>query len=172
MSRVKGVPRIRSLLRRLPDTTQAGIVAEFNRAGPEIATVMRGRAPFRTGATQAGISWRVQPGQMRLLVGLISTPKGRAKLFYARIQDLGRKAQVVTVTRAARGARALGAVSISGGRKVGAVSTYAMNVRAMPGKHFITGSYRVFRQRITANLKAIYARALATAAAAAGSADA
>ena len=44
-----------------------------------------------------------------------------------------------------------------------------MNVRAMPGKHFVTGSYGPFRNRITANLKGIWDRAIRAAAAGAGS---
>jgi hypothetical protein len=78
-------------LKRLPESVRQEIVRELDRAGREILPVMQSRAPVRTGATRAGLSYRVLRGSLRLLVGLISTPLGRAKLFYARIQDLGRK---------------------------------------------------------------------------------
>lgn len=165
MSRVAGRAGVRRMIKRLPDAVSAEIVDEFERAGREIVPVMRSRAPVRTGATQAGISYKVLARSLKLLIGLISTPKGRAKLFYSRIQDLGRKAQVVTVTRFHKGATR----TVFRGRKFGQTSTYSMNVRAMPGKRFVTGSYGPFRNRITANLKGIWGRALGRAAAGAGS---
>jgi hypothetical protein len=103
MSGVRGRTRVRRILKALPDATKQEIVREFDRAGREILPVMKSRAPVLTGATRAGLSYRVLPGSLKLLIGLISTPLGRAKLFYSRIQDLGRKAQVVTVTRFSRG---------------------------------------------------------------------
>jgi hypothetical protein len=48
----------------------------------------------------------------------MGTKAGRSKLFYARIQDLGRKAQTVTVRRF----RAAGSVSISAARSSGRMS--------------------------------------------------
>jgi hypothetical protein len=105
-SRVRGRAQVRSLLKRLPESVRQEIVRELDRAGREILPVMQSRAPVRTGATRAGLSYRVLRGSLRLLVGLISTPLGRAKLFYARIQDLGRREQTVTAHRLSSSQRA------------------------------------------------------------------
>ena len=69
MSHVAGRPRVRRMLKRLPDTVPAEIVDEFERAGREIVPVMRSRAPVKTGATQAGISYKVLAKSLQLLIG-------------------------------------------------------------------------------------------------------
>lgn len=127
------------------------------------------RTPKKTGALQAGISDRVLTTSLRLQVGLLGTPSGRAKLFYGRIQDLGRKAQTVLVQRRRRVSVSLGRGKIASilrtqrGRKVqeDIVTTYRMRVPAMAGKRFVTGRYPDLRSELRTNLDGIFARSLA-----------
>jgi hypothetical protein len=46
-----------------------------------------------------------------------------------------------------------------------------MNVPAMPGKHFVTGSFGALRRRLLSNVRGIYDRALSRAAAGGGGSD-
>lgn len=156
-SRVQGASTIRQMLRRLPDEAKAGLLTELHRGGRDMQKRMQGRAPYRTGATRAGISYRVYPKTLRMIVGLISTKRGRSRLFYARIQDLGRKAQTVTVRRFRAGGQRL----MFRGQKFGPdVQTYQMNVRAMRPKRFITGGMPDLRKILGSNLRSLWTRAL------------
>jgi hypothetical protein len=156
-SRVRGVTAIRAMLRRLPDGITEGLVTELHRGGREMAARMQGRAPSRTGATRRGISYKVFPKTLRMQVGLLGTKRGRSKIFYARIQDLGRRAQVATARRFRAGGQRL----YFRGKKFGPdVQTYQIRVPAMKGKHFITGRMPDLRRLLQANLKSLWSRAL------------
>jgi hypothetical protein len=156
-SRVQGATSVYKLLRALPDRAKEGIVTELHRCGAQMQSRMQGRAPDRTGATRRGISYRVYPTTLRLLVGLIGTKRARSKLFYVRIQDLGRRAQMVTARRFRAGGQRLH----FRGQKFGpSVQTYPLFVRAMAGKHFITGRMPDLRRILQANLKGLWKKAL------------
>jgi hypothetical protein len=156
-SRVTGATSVYKLLRALPTQATEGIVTELHRSGAQMANRMQSRAPDRTGATRRGIKYQVYPKTLRLLVGLIGTKRERSKLFYVRIQDLGRKAQIVTARRFRAGGQRLH----FRGQKFGpSVQTYPFNVRAMAGKHFITGKMPDLRRIMQANLKGLWKRAL------------
>lgn len=155
--RVRGAITVSKLLRRLPDDVAQQMVVELNVSGREMLAKMVGRAPIKSGATRRGLSFKVFPKTLKLMVGLISTKKGRSRLFYARIQDLGRKGQQVT----ARRFRAGGQRVYFRGKKFGQdVQTYQMNVRPMAGKRFITGRMPELRQLLQRNLKGIWTRSL------------
>ena len=140
--RVRGAARIRALLRNLPDAYRKEMIDALEAGGEALAPAMKARAPRRTGATQAGIGYKVLPRGLRLKVGLLGLRNGQGDLFYSRIQDLGRKAQSVKVRR--RGSR-----------------PYVMRVRAMAGKRFVTGQYADLRSVITGKVRGIFSRALA-----------
>ena len=88
---------------------------------------------------------------MRVRVGIIDFKGPNRKVFYAIIQEYGRREQVVTVRRLNRGARVEWRRRIRDSRakrgvkpddlinqKRGYAGTgYPMNVRAMAGKHFV-----------------------------------
>lgn len=118
-------------------------------AGPRLARQMQGRAPRRTGALQAGIKWKVLPKTLKLQVGLLGTKAGRSKLFYGRIMEFGRKAQVVTIK--------------SGKRKGGVV-----NVSALKGLRFVTGAMPDLRREMRSKLQGVWDRVLRKSAAGAG----
>lgn len=156
---IRGIGRFRRLLKRLPDAVRGEIVVEMNVTGREIAQAVEAKAPSLTGALRRGLSYKVLPQSLRLQVGLLGTPRGRAKLFYGRIQDLGRKAQVVLVQRHRRVG---GTLRTSRGRKRAEdiATTYRMRVRGMAPKRFVTGSYPDLRRVLRANLNGIFGRAL------------
>lgn len=167
-SKIRGGKRVRRLMKSLPDAMRGQLVNVLRNGGRALVSSMRARAPSRTGALRAGIQSRVYEKTLRLRVGLIGTPGGRAKLFYGRIQDLGRKGREVVVQRRRRVTVNIGAGEVVGvlrtqrGRKVGSdiVSTYRMRVRPMAPKRFITGRYPELRTAIGNALRGIWARAL------------
>lgn len=167
-SKIRGGRRFRRLLKALPDSMRGQLVNVLRNGGRALVSSMRARAPNRTGALRQGIQFRVLEKTLRLRVGLIGTPRGRAKLFYGRIQDLGRKGREVVVQRRRRVSVNIGAGEVVGvlrtqrGRKVGSdiVSTYRMRVRPMAPKRFITGRYPELRSAIGNALRGIWNRAL------------
>jgi hypothetical protein len=114
-SSVKGATSFRRLVRQLPDASQAELLVLLNQAGPVIAARMKARTPVlatprkdrQAGALRDGIAWKVNARSMTLQVGLLGTPRGRAKLFYGHIIDVGRKAKTVTIKRGAHEGSAL-----------------------------------------------------------------
>lgn len=164
--RVRGLPEFRAQLRKLPQAVQAELLAKFEQIGSELVPAMQAKAPSKTGDLRKGITHKVYPKTLRLVVGLLGTKAGRSKLFYGRIQDLGRKAQTVVVTRLVAGGRAAWLDRVSTGKARTArkprdlVATYALRVPAMPGKKFVSGRYPELRQKARTELRGIYARAI------------
>lgn len=143
----------------MPDAVRTQIVGVFERAAPRLQGIMRARAPVRRGKLREGIVYRVYPKSLRLRLGLLGTPKGRAKLFYGRIQDLGREAQTVIVTR--RRLRPLGEYTRSGRKRPkGTGAPYPLRVRAMPGKRFVTGRMPEAREELRQELNGVFDQAL------------
>lgn len=105
---------------------------------------------------------------MKLRVGLIGTPNGRADRFYMRIQEKGRRAQIVQVQRRRRaevdigGGQRKAVLRSARGRKIAGdiQSSYPMRVPAMAPKYFIRGSYPNLRRTIGASLRGIWGRSL------------
>ncbi len=164
----KGIARFRLLLRRMPDHLRGEIVAELHVTGRRMLQAVLARAPRLSGRLRAGLSSKVLPTSLRLQIGLLGTPTGRAKLFYGRIQDIGRKAQVVLVQRRRRvnvsiRGRTVGILrTMRNGRKEtqDIVATYRMRVPAMEGKRFVTGRYPELRAELKGNLRGILTRSL------------
>lgn len=171
---IKGVGRVRRIIRTLPDTMTAELRHVLNDAGPRLARQMQARAPRRTGKLQAGIKWKVLPKTLKLQVGLLGTKAGRSKLFYGRILDRGRKAQVVQVRRLKAGGGKAWTAMIAAGtarasRKPAALTTtYSMSVKPIAPMRFVTGRYPDLFREMNVKLKAVWSRVLAKAAAGAG----
>lgn len=148
---VKGAASVRRVMRALPDAARDELLEVLESGSVEIQRLVIAKTPTKSGALRKGVKRRVLKKTMRMQVGLLGTKRGRSKLFYGRIQDLGRKAQTVSVTR---------------GRAKG--KAYLMRVRAMKGKKFVTGSYPDARKSITQRLRGIWDRVLRKASAGAG----
>jgi len=149
---IRGLIRTRRLLKQLPDAVRGEVIVELNVTGRQIAAVMAARTPRKSGRLVAGESYKVFPRTLRLQVGLLQTRRGADPLFYGRIQDLGRKAQVVLVQRRLRRA----------GSKL--TKRYRMKVRGSEGKRFVTGRFPELRRTLNQNLRGIFGRALASVA--------
>lgn len=160
----KGIARFRRLLRRLPGVVRGEIVAELYVTGRQMVQAVLAKTPNRRGALRSGIKSKVLPTSLRLQIGLIGSKAERAGLFYGRIQDLGRRAQIVSVRRYRRGARSLDVdrfkLGRGGGKSAKLTTTYQMRVRGMAPKRFITGRYPDLRQTLNQNLRGIFARSL------------
>lgn len=168
---LKGRGRFKRLMRQLPDAVRGEIVVEFNVTGRQMRNAILAKTPHRRGELASGIRMKVLPASLRLQIGLIGNKREREGLFYGRIQDLGRKAQIVTVNRYKRGGRAADMATPRGPTGQNMVfkaskftTTYQLRVRAMSGKRFITGQQPELRKTLRANLQGIYGRAIKTAA--------
>lgn len=142
MSKVKGARAFRRRLKQLPDSVSAEIVDVLDEGGQKIRAAMQARARRKTGKLVAGVKYKVLPKTLRLQVGLLGTPKGRAKLFYGFILDKGRVAKTVTIKR---------------GPRAGS----SMKIRARRGDNFVSGRYRELRDLINARANRVFDRALA-----------
>lgn len=170
---IRGLIRVRRLLKRLPDAVSGEMIVELNVTGRQMVAAVQARTPSRTGALRTGETFKVFPKTLRLQVGLLATRSGQSKLFYGRIQDRGRRAQTVLVQRRKRVSVTLSTgqtLSLlrtgRSGRKLKSdiVSTYKMKVPAMEGKRFITGRYPDLRRTLGENLRGIFMRGLRKAA--------
>lgn len=146
-SRIRGIGRFRRLLRRMPDSVRGELVVELNVTGRQIKQAIQAKAPSKTGAVRGDISYKVLPKSLRLQVGLFGRRGGKRNLFYGRIQDLGRREQVVQVQR-----------RIARSSKL--TKVYPMKVRGMTAKRFITGRVTELRRTLNDNLRGIFTRAL------------
>lgn len=152
-SKVRGRARTKRLLKAIPQVYRNEIVDAFEEAGPQFVSAMRARARQKTGRLRRSIKYRVLKGRLSLKIGLL----GRDAPFYGRIQDRGRRAQVVTVRRFKRGS----ARSYIRGIKSGpGVISYKMRVRAMQGTRFVTGQFTNLRRALSVKLSRSFERGL------------
>lgn len=186
-SKLKGVARVRRILRALEPAMRAELVEELRRGGQQLAARMEVLAPVLAkpdkrrvaGAFAAKISFSVSEKLLRLRVGLLGKATNR-NLFYVRWLEFGRKASVVTAHRSSAAqkssfAAALLANGALGGKKRkflrSARSTYLLHVGALAPRPAIfakaTDIRGVFRQR----LKFLWQRVLQRASGAGGSDD-
>lgn len=131
----------------MPEAVQREIIGLLDKWGRRIAARMKSRAPRRTGATIGALNYKVYPRTLKMQVGLLGSKKKRRELFYARIMDLGRKAQTKRVIRG----RAAG----------GKVSSYTLNVGPIRATRFVTGPLTDLMGGLRKELKDVYHRALA-----------
>ncbi len=164
--RLRGKARFVRLLRRLPDAVRGELIVELRVTGRQMRQAIQARAPKKSGRLIAGITDKVLPTSVRLQIGLLGTKAGRSKLFYGRIQDLGRREQVVRVTRGKDDSRTVAATKSrlrrrgpNKGTPIG--SPYTMRVRGMTAKRFVTGRYPDLRNTLRMNLRGIFQRSLA-----------
>jgi len=156
-SRIEGLTEMQNALKSLPEAAQRAFVKPLEDTGKDLATAMQAKVPVRKGKLRAGIKFKVFARTLRLIVGLLDVKAGQDDLFYGRIQDLGRKAQTVTVNRTRGGfakklARGKGKLMSTGNVQ----DIYVMRVRAMAGKRFVTGSYPALRTGLRDKLSAAY----------------
>ena len=148
-SQLKGVAAVRRLLKQLPASVKEEMADVLADAGPEYLAAVRADTPVRTGALRAGLSWKLLRTSLRLRVGLLGK-RVLSDLFYGRIVELGRKAQVVSVTRRA------------------GVAPYKMRVRAMAPRPFVYKRRPELRTKLRNRLSAFWEHALAHAGAGSG----
>lgn len=144
-SAIRGSKSFRRLLRGLPGAMRAEMADVLTKSRPAAESLVAQRLAAttkrRTGALRAGVKSKVYPRTLRLQVGFLGTKAGRAKLFYARILDLGRKAQTVTIKSGKRK-----------GQKV--------EVRAIAAKRFVTGGIGPLGRVIGVKLNGVWDRAV------------
>lgn len=157
-SAIRGSKGFRRIMKGLPDAMRAEMVDVLTKTGPAAAAIIErrvaGTTKRRTGKLLAGVKWKVFPRTLRMQAGFIATKAGRQKLFYARILDLGRKAQTVTVNR-----RKVAGSLLVGGRRVSG-APYKMKVRAIAAKRFVTGGIGGLRQIVNVRLNNVWDRAI------------
>lgn len=145
-SKVRGAAKLRRLMKRLPESVRGEIIEVLDSAGVKLRDAIKARTPRRTGALQAGISYRVYPRTMRMQVGFLGSKKTRAALFYGRILEFGRKAQIAKAARP---------------NKSGGISRYTVRVKAIAPKRFVTGRMTDLRSTINKEVKDLWQRSIA-----------
>lgn len=157
-SAIRGSKSFRRLLRGLPDAMKAEMADVLTKSRPAAEALVLGRLDAttnrRSGKLRAGVKSKVFPKTLRLQVGFLGTKTGRAKLFYARILDLGRKAQTVTVHRR----KEAGSLLVHGHRISG--KPYQLRVRAIAPKRFVTGGIGPLGRVIGTKLNGVWDRAV------------
>jgi hypothetical protein len=149
-TRFSGVRRIRRTLRAIPETARSELAALLQEFAPRIGSAIRARAPSRTGALRAAITSKAFPRTLKIRAGL--TKARSRRVFYGRIQEFGRKAQTVRITR---------------GPRRGA----SLRVRAMAAKRFVSGRMPEVRSELRARLNRLWDRVLGKAARGGGGDD-
>lgn len=150
--RVKDRQRIRRILASLPDAVNDEILAVYQRHGPAVLAKARSEVPVRTGKLRSLLAFKIVPATAskpaRFRMGLL-TKAVQSKVWYARILEYGRKAQVAKARR-------------NGG------NPYSIRVQSIPaGRYdFVRGRTAQFMmQTMGRDLKAILRKALHKAAA-------
>jgi len=164
--RVQGDRAFRKLIRKMPDAIRDEMVAMMETAGDQILAAQRADVARRTGALAAALTKRVLRGSMRLRVGLLGKAINR-RLFYARIVEVGRRAQTVTVSRR-------GAHLAAGGRRIGrrqralesgVRGVYQLRVPAKAPRPFVRSARtKALRDTMGGRLAGFWDRTLAKAA--------
>lgn len=147
--RLRGDRAFKKLIKRLPDDVREELLGDFEKVGAEIVTIQQGATV--SGRLRRAISKRVLRGALQLKVGIVGRPLNR-RLWWAKIVEKGRKANVVTAARRTKG---------------GGVSRYLMRVSALAARPFIYSS-RAEERRTTlgGRTRTLWERALNRAAAA------
>lgn len=164
-SAIRGSKSFRRLLRGMPDAVRAEMADVLTKAGPSAAALIERRIDAttrrRTGSLRAAVKWKVFPRTLRLQAGFLGNKSTRTRVFYARILDLGRRAQTVVVTRRQKVLRALGNNRNGNNRRfIRAGQPYKLRVRAIAAKRFVTAGAGGLRQVVGVQLKGIWERAL------------
>lgn len=149
--RAKDRQRIRRIMAALPDAVDAEIVALYQRHGPAILAKARSEVPVRTGKLRSLLAFKIMPAtatkSARFRMGLLTKAVQR-KVWYARILEYGRKAQIAKARR-------------NGG------NPYSVKVQAIPaGRYdFVRGrTLQFMMQTLGRDLKTVLRRALQDAA--------
>jgi hypothetical protein len=153
VSRLKGARRVKSLLQRIEPAMREEIGVAMKSAGAQILADMKAQAPVLSvpsrnrvaGTLRDALSLKFYPNTLRLRVGLVGKPANRLA-FYARFLEFGRGIKN-TVDRK--------------GRKIGVI---------LP-QLFVYGRRTLLRDKLEADVKGIWKRALNKAAAGAGGND-
>jgi hypothetical protein len=160
---MKGVSAIRSLLKRLPEEVRQELIVQHHLTGREVLGLQKGKVPVDTGALQRGLSMKVLPASTQLKVGLVGKPINR-RLFYGRIVQFGRKAQVVIAARthgSIEGRKLFGRGYKNAALKAGIKGVYRLRVKAMRPRNFI---YLLTKAQLVEPYTKIWERALLKAA--------
>jgi len=133
-----GMSELIKLFDTLPADAEDAIKEELPKAAGAILALEKNDVAVRTGDLWRGLTIQTLNDGLKVRAGLIGAAAagGRSNLFYGRIVELGRKAQVVLVERRRRVGGKLRTVR---GRKVAAdiVKAYNLTVRAEPPRPFV-----------------------------------
>lgn len=144
--RSRGSTEIRKLFRALPDAAREEMGDVLESGSRSILANMIRRTPKgKSGQLRRGLKYKVSKATLTARIGLIGTPRERNRLFYARILDLGRKAQVAKAVRRTAS---------------GKLSRYLVRVRGFTGLRFITGEYGNLRTVMGEKLRGAWDRIL------------
>lgn len=122
------------MLGALPEAAKDQLAVELAIIGKDVLAAQKRDVAKRTGALEQGLSIQVLVDALRVRIGLLAR---KSKLFYGRIIEGGRRAQVVLAKRRVR---------VGGRRSQTVAATYSMRVSRLAPRPFI----RVDRPEIRA----------------------
>lgn len=133
--RVQGLAEQLALFDALPDAAKDELGLLIGGFALDVLGDQRQFVPERTGALARGLSAQSQLEQLRAKIGLLGLVKGQGKLWYGRVVQFGRRAQVVLVSRRRVGA----SKRLRGGRKRAEdiAATYSLRVSPLTARNFI-----------------------------------
>ena len=157
-NRIQGLADAYALFDAIPQAAQDELDGLLIDIGEMAYSEQRADVPERTGALASGLRIQELLNSLRVRVGLIGLAGGRAKLFYGRIINFGRRAQVVIVSRRKPGI----AKRTSSGRKRAddIAATYALRVKPMPPREFITAPRPEFQAAVAQRLANFWSRVM------------
>ncbi|MDX3908420.1 MAG: hypothetical protein QHC67_01180 [Sphingobium sp.] len=129
----------------MPDAARSEMAEVLEDGSADIQKAVLRETPRRKGALQNAIRTKVLKQTLSAKIGIIGPPAERRSVFYGRILDLGRRAQVVKAVRRAPS---------------GKVSRYLMRVRGIAAKRFISGPRTDARALIANRLRGVWDRIL------------
>lgn len=147
MRRLKGAARVKSLLNRIEPAIREEIGTAMKAAGGDILAEMKAQAPVLAtpakgrvaGALRDALSLKFYPATLRLRVGIVGKPANR-RTFYARFLEFGRGIKNSVDSK---------------GRKIGVIQPQL----------FVFGRRTLLRDKLQADVRGIWKRALDKAAA-------
>lgn len=133
MARAVDTSTAETLFALLPQVARDVFADLLKELSDDVLADERRLAPKDTGALEAALSEQLLVEQLKARIGLIGRGVNR-QYFYGRIQNFGRRAQIVNVERRMRIARGM---SKKRARLAGLVQRYKLRVRVAPPHVFI-----------------------------------
>ena len=157
--RVTGLAETYALFGTLDDAAREELGVELAIIAREGLQAQQAATPRLTSALASGLSLKLELDKLRARFGLLGLKSGRARLFYGRFVNFGRRAQTVLVERRRR---VNGQLRLEPGRRrkraSDIVKRYSLRVKARAPVNFIDAPGRDFERLAAGQLAEFWSR--------------